>query len=88
MSHLKKTPLTDRALAGLRGQNDIATFDGTSGYWVQADCVFIRAASPEDAIAEYRLKVSAGNIACSHNRNCAGIREIVADRNEPDWSAT
>lgn len=63
---------------------DIATHDGVSGYWVQAECVFINTESPQDAIDEYRLKLSAGKIACSYNHNCDGIQR----RLKPEKSLT
>lgn len=77
------TPLlgrTDQILAGLRGQNEIATFEGMGGYWVQADCVFIHAPSPQRAIEIYRRKMSYAQIACSHNHHCDGIRAAKASR--------
>lgn len=60
-------------LAGLRGQNEPATFEGREGFWVQADCVFIEASCPQYAINRYRDQLSANSIACSHNHFCSSI---------------
>mgnify|MGYP001615638046 FL=1 len=42
----------------------------TGRYWVQADCVLIEADDPVSAIAEYRRRLAAFAIACSHGKHC------------------
>jgi hypothetical protein len=66
-SSLPSRPQT--ILAGLRKQNEPAEFKGRKGFWVQGDCIFIEADSPQAAIVEYRKT----NVAISHNHFCGSI---------------
>lgn len=60
-------------LAGMRGQNERATFEGQEGFWVQADCIFVPARNASAAIMEYRRIFEGNHIACSHNHFCGSI---------------
>jgi hypothetical protein len=65
-----------KVLNGLRGQNEPAQLDGKTGFWCQADCVFIVADSPHDVIISYRRQFIEHTIGVSHNHNVDAIREM------------
>lgn len=71
-----------RIIAGLGEQNEASFFNDEPGFWVQPDCVFIRAAdlgsmpTPAQAVQEYRRRLSVAKIGISHNHHCDGIRYI------------
>ena len=56
-------------------QNEQTEFEGQSGFWVQADCAFIPAITPQSAIEIYRRELSKANIGISHNFHCDALRE-------------
>ena len=66
---------TEQVVRGLRGQNEPAVFEGQKGFWVQGDAVFIRVATPEEAIQRYRDRLGRGTIMISHNHFCGSIQE-------------
>lgn len=61
-------------LPRMKEQNKPAEHEGLRGFWAQGDCVFIQKDCPEDAIEEYRRKVSGAAIGISHNHFCGSIR--------------
>lgn len=70
-------------LAGIGEQNEPAIWEGRKGFWVQGDCLFIEADSPQAAIAAYRKEI----VATSHNHFCGSIiRE--KDRARADKAAS
>ena len=72
---------SDRIALGLpEATNTPAEYNGNHGYWVQSDCVFVVATSPEDAIASYRQGVADAAIGISHNFGCAAIQRIREHR--------
>lgn len=53
--------------------NDPARFLGANGYWVQGDCVFIEADTPQAAIMKYRARMPKAQVGISHNLHCDAI---------------
>jgi len=73
-----KPSRTNEILNGIAEQNKPAVYNGRSGYWCQAECVFIEAAHPTDAIQKYRTLRH--DIAINHNNGCSEIMRLRAMR--------
>ena len=79
LPYAQRMSLTDEALAGLPEHTNMpAKFKGQSGYWVQAEAVFVPCSSPGTAIAYYRQRYAAGDIATSHNLATAAVGRMKA----------
>lgn len=65
---------TAEILAGLKAQNEPASFQGQTGFWCQGDCVFLEAKSPMEAINKYRERLAHASIGINHNLGCHAIR--------------
>jgi hypothetical protein len=78
----KQPSLAEQAFAGLPAHtNDQATYQGQRGYWVQAEAKFVPCSNPGTAIAYYRQRLTAGDIAVDHNLGtaCVGRIKLVAE---------
>lgn len=58
----RKDKMDDAAiLAGLRGQNEKATYQGHEGYFVQAECIFITAPTPAAGVKRSSINMKNSN---------------------------